>query len=707
MVVSNSAGTVTSSAATLTVNAAAVAPTITTQPVNQTVTAGQTATFTVVAGGTAPLSYQWQKNGVNIAGATVTSYTTPATATTDSGSTFRVVVSNTAGTVTSSAATLTVNAAVIAPTITTQPVNQTVTAGATATFTVVAGGTAPLGYQWQKNGVNIAGATGTSYTTPATATTDTGSTFDVVVSNAAGTVTSSAATLTVNAAAVAQTITTQPVNQTVTAGATATFTVVAGGTAPLGYQWQKNGVNIAGATGTSYTTPATATTDTGSTFDVVVSNAAGTVTSSAATLTVNAAAVAPTITTQPVNQTVTAGATATFSVVAGGTAPLGYQWQKNGVNIAGATGTSYTTPATATTDSGSTFDVVVTNTAGTVTSSAATLTVNAAVIAPTITTQPVNQTVTAGATATFTVVAGGTAPLGYQWQKNGVNIAGATGTSYTTPATATTDSGSTFRVVVSNTAGTVTSSAATLTVNAAVIAPTITTQPVNQTVTAGATATFSVVAGGTAPLGYQWQKNGVNIAGATGTSYTTPATATTDSGSTFRVVVSNTAGTVTSSAATLTVNAAAVAPTITTQPVNQTVTAGATATFRCGGGRDSTARLPVAEERSEHRGGDGDKLHDAGNGDDGQRIDVPCGGEQHGGDGDEQRGHADGECRGGGADDHHAAGEPDGDGGSDAGDVQCGGRRDSTARLPVAEERSEHRGGDGDKLHDAGNGDDG
>ena len=88
-------------------------------------------------------------------------------------------------------------------------------------------------------------------------------------------------------------------------------------------------------------------------------------------------------------------------------------------------------------------------------------------------------------------------------------------------------------MVVSNTAGTVTSSAATLTVNAAVIAPTITTQPVNQTVTAGATATFTVVAGGTAPLSYQWQKNGVNIAGATATSYTTPATATTDSGSTF------------------------------------------------------------------------------------------------------------------------------------------------------------------------------
>ncbi len=105
--------------------------------------------------------------------------------------------------------------------------------------------------------------------------------------------------------------------------------------------------------------------------------------------------------------------------------------------------------------------------------------------------------------------------------------------------------------------------------------------------------------------------------GRTGTSYTTPATATTDSGSTFRVVVTNTAGTITSAAATLTVNAAAVAPTITTQPANETVTAGQTATFTVVAGRNSAAELSVAEERSEHRGSDGDELHDAGNGDDG------------------------------------------------------------------------------------------
>src|SRR5437870_3126371 len=560
-------------------NAAAVAPTITTQPANQTVTAGQTATFAVVAAGTAPLGYQWQKNGANIAGATSASYTTATTTTADSGSTFRVVVSNSAGTVTSSAATLTVNAAAVAPTITTQPANQTVRAEERPTFAVVAAGTAPLGYQWQKNGVNITGATSASSTARATTTADSGSTFRVVVTNTAGTVTSSAATLTVNAAAVAPTITTQPANQTVTAGQTATFAVVAAGTAPLGYQWQKNGVSIAGATSASYTTATTTTADSGSTFRVVVSNTAGTVTSSAATLTVNAAPVAPTITTPPGNQTVMAGQTASDREGAAGTAPLSYQWQKNGVSIAGATAASYTTPATTTADSGATFRVVVTNTAGTVTSSAATLTVNAAPVAPTITTPPGNQTVMAGQTASDREGAAGTAPLSYQWQKNGVSIAGATAASYTTPATTTADSGATFRVVVTNTAGTVTSSAAALTVNAAPVAPTITTPPGNQTVTAGQTASFTVVAAGTAPLGYQWQKNGVSIAGATAASYTTPATTTADSAATFRVVVTNTAGTVTSRALARSVNAAPVAPTITTPPGNQTVTAGQTASF--------------------------------------------------------------------------------------------------------------------------------
>ena len=165
------------------------------------------------------------------------------------------------------------------------------------------------------------------------------------------------------------------------------------------------------------------------------------------------------------NVTVTAGQTATFSVSASGTAPLSYQWRKNTTNISGATAASYTTPATTAPDNGAKFDVVVSNGAGSATSNQAILTVNAAPVAPTITTQPANQTVTAGQTATFSVVASGTAPLTYQWQKNGSAISGATATSYTTPVTTTADSGELFRVVVSNSVGSVTSNSATLTVS--------------------------------------------------------------------------------------------------------------------------------------------------------------------------------------------------------------------------------------------------
>ncbi len=174
------------------------APSILTQPANQTVTVGQTATFTVTAAGTTPLSYQWQKGATAITGATSASYTTPATTTTDSGSQYTVVVTNAVGSATSNAATLTVNAA--APSILTQPANQTVTVGQTATFTVTAAGTTPLSYQWQKGATAITGATSASYTTPAATTTDSGSQYIVVVTNALGSATSKAATLTVNTA---------------------------------------------------------------------------------------------------------------------------------------------------------------------------------------------------------------------------------------------------------------------------------------------------------------------------------------------------------------------------------------------------------------------------------------------------------------------------------------------------------------------------
>ncbi len=111
---------------------------------------------------------------------------------------------------------------------------------------------------------------------------------------------------------------------------------------------------------------------------------------------------APVITVQPVGVTVTAGQTATFSVTATGTPPPNYQWQKNGANIAGATGASYTTPVTSAGDSGSKFDVVVTNSKGSETSAVATLTVNAAATLQSIAVTPSSPSITVGGTQQFT-----------------------------------------------------------------------------------------------------------------------------------------------------------------------------------------------------------------------------------------------------------------------------------------------------------------
>ena len=131
-------------------------PSITGHPSNQTVTAGQTAIFSVTASGGAPLAYQWQKNNINVQAANSTSYTTPPTTTGDDGAAFRCVVSNAAGTVTSNSAILTVN---VPPSISTHPSPQAVLEGQTASFSVAAAGSAPLLYRWQKNSADIQGAT--------------------------------------------------------------------------------------------------------------------------------------------------------------------------------------------------------------------------------------------------------------------------------------------------------------------------------------------------------------------------------------------------------------------------------------------------------------------------------------------------------------------------------------------------------------------
>lgn len=171
------------------------APVITVDPSNATVTAPATANFNVTATGSS-LTYQWQKNGVNVStgtGGTTNSYTTGATSGSDDGAAFRCIVSNGFGADTSAAATLTVH---LIPTVTVDPADATKVVGQTATFTTTATGTATLVYQWQRNGVNVCtGGTSSSYTTPTLTPTYNGSLYRCVITNSYGADTSAAATL--------------------------------------------------------------------------------------------------------------------------------------------------------------------------------------------------------------------------------------------------------------------------------------------------------------------------------------------------------------------------------------------------------------------------------------------------------------------------------------------------------------------------------
>jgi sugar lactone lactonase YvrE len=181
-----------------------VAPTITQQPVDLTVTAGQPASFTVAATGTAPLAYQWQRNGVDIAGATTTTYTIAATVLGDSGAVFRAVVTNVAGSATSNNATLTVTMSAPVLTITQQPASTSVVAGTQASFTVAATcSSGTLDIQWQRSAdagltwTNIVGATTTVFSLT-TVIGDNGAQFRAMLDCSAQSATpSNAATLTV------------------------------------------------------------------------------------------------------------------------------------------------------------------------------------------------------------------------------------------------------------------------------------------------------------------------------------------------------------------------------------------------------------------------------------------------------------------------------------------------------------------------------
>ena len=277
---------------------------ISTQPTNVIATNGQPVSFSVVATGTGPFTYQWYKGDTNIINhiSTATNATYSFTASTNSATgsaavnsgVYLVRVSGASGLKSSAPATLTVNSATLA--ITAPPTNTSANVGSPAVLTVTATGNPTLIYQWYKNGTTkITGATSNSYTIASVVLTNAGD-YTVLVTNSLRKLTSSIATLTVTTnAATAPSITTQPTNFTAVAGQPASFTAVASGTAPLSYQWTKNASNISGATNSNWSVANVRLSDAG-TYALVVTNAAGSVTSSNALLAVTIPA-APTLTT--------------------------------------------------------------------------------------------------------------------------------------------------------------------------------------------------------------------------------------------------------------------------------------------------------------------------------------------------------------------------------------------------------------------------
>ncbi len=450
------------------------------------------------------------------------------------------------------------------PTITAAPTNYTAITGGNAAFSVTASGTAPLTYQWRFNSSPLGGQTNASLSLVGLTSGNAGP-YDVVVANSAGSVTSAVATLTV---LVPPSISASPQNSTVTQGATANFSVMATGTAPFNYQWRFNTTNLVGQTNSTLSLANVVPARAGQ-YDVVVTNVAGSVISAAAILTVQ---VPPGITAQPQSVSALAGGSVNFSVTASGTAPYAYQWRFNGTNLVGQTGSTLSLSGIGA-GHGGPYTVVITNVAGSVTSSPATLTV---LIPPSLATQPQSATVIQGGATNFTVLANGTAPLSYQWLRNGTALGGQTAATLAMSSIVSNQSGG-YSVLVSNVAGSVTSVVATLTV---LVPPTITSGPVNQSVVAGSNATFAVAVAGTAPFTYQWFLNGGKIPGAGSTLILSNVIA--NQAGNYSVTVSNVAGVVTSAAATLTVGSGAAGFSISTPPQSRTVPAGTNVTFSVG-----------------------------------------------------------------------------------------------------------------------------
>lgn len=488
-------------------------------PTNQVACVGTSATFTVgLAASAVGVTYQWQKGSTAIAGATNASYTIPAAALTDAGS-YSVIIASTcsaATPVTSAAATLTVNTPA---SISTQPAAQSICHGSPVTFSVTAAGTG-ITYQWQKNGTNITGATNATYTIPAVTFADTANyTVTVIGASPCGNVTSANAKLTV-----------LPLPLTIAAGGSTTFCsggsvlLRASNNSGLTYQWQLGGINITGATDSTYTANAFGT------YTAVITNTANSCVGTSNAITTTSGSPVSTITPAGTASVCTGDSILLTGPSTGG---LTFQWQLNGTDITGATNQTYKTKV-----AGSyTLKVFTTPTC----SGTSAATVVSLIPLPTVTVTPGSATTfCTGGSVTLNTTASG---VTYQWLRNGTLITpGGTVANYSA-----TTNGS-YRVIVTSTTTSCkdTSAATTVTVNPL---PTANITTVGSTTFCAGSSVLLKTNSATG-LQYQWIRGGTNITGATDSTYT----ATVAGSYTVKVTNASTTCFATSGATTVTVN---------------------------------------------------------------------------------------------------------------------------------------------------------
>lgn len=371
-------------------------PSITTQPQDVTVNAGSSIALNVLADGTAPLSYQW----FDAAGNAIPNATSSALVVTpQANQSYFVRITNPCGTIQSN--TVTVTVLCTPPSITAEPQDASINAGASVTLTVGAAGSAPLSYQWfDGSGNPITNATSSSLTVAPLSN----ATYFAAATNACGSVHTRTATVTVTC--VPPSITSQPQPQTITAGNSATLSVAASGPGPITITWFTADGTAIGTGASIVVTPSSTT----SYFARAANNCAS-ATSNLVTVTVNAACIAPQITTQPQDATINQGSTATIHVAASGDPTMQYELH------AASTGALQQSNTTGTFTVGPiqtlSFYVIASNGCGFVQSRTFTVTVNC--IPPQITSQPPpSVTITAGQIVTLSVNATGSL-LHIQW----------------------------------------------------------------------------------------------------------------------------------------------------------------------------------------------------------------------------------------------------------------------------------------------------